>query len=161
MRDPREPYFAALKRILRYVQGTVDFGLQLYVSATTYLLNVNTHPLALVPKLNIVVLLMLSPRQLGFGIYFVSYILLYQLPPLFTVITLVSFICLPTLSNINGQNIHFVRDMVTVGQVRVLHVPSRYQYSDIFTKGLPSALFEDFRSSLSVRPLPAQTARAY
>ncbi|GKA08908.1 ribonuclease H-like domain-containing protein [Tanacetum coccineum] len=40
-------------------------------------------------------------------------------------------------------DIHFVRDMVTAGQVRVLHVPSRYQYADIFTKGLPSALFEE------------------
>ncbi|GJX61574.1 ribonuclease H-like domain-containing protein [Tanacetum coccineum] len=40
-------------------------------------------------------------------------------------------------------------DNVT-GHVRVLHVPSRFQYADIFTKGLPSALFEDFRSSLSV-----------
>ncbi|GKE33484.1 ribonuclease H-like domain-containing protein, partial [Tanacetum coccineum] len=29
-------------------------------------------------------------------------------------------------------------------QVRVLHVPSCYQYADIFTKGLPLALFEDF-----------------
>ncbi|GJV01668.1 ribonuclease H-like domain-containing protein [Tanacetum coccineum] len=58
-------------------------------------------------------------------------------------------------------NIHFVRDMVTTGQVRVLHVPSRYQYADIFTKGLPSSLFEEFRSSLSVRPHPAPTAEAY
>ncbi|GJW05530.1 ribonuclease H-like domain-containing protein [Tanacetum coccineum] len=41
-------------------------------------------------------------------------------------------------------DIHFIRDMVTVGQVRVLHVPSRYQYADIFNKGLPSALFEEF-----------------
>ncbi|GKE68563.1 ribonuclease H-like domain-containing protein, partial [Tanacetum coccineum] len=37
MHDPREPHFAALKRILRYVRGTVDFGLQLYASANTYL----------------------------------------------------------------------------------------------------------------------------
>nr|GFA00924.1 ribonuclease H-like domain-containing protein [Tanacetum cinerariifolium] len=44
-------------------------------------------------------------------------------------------------------NIHFVRDMVIADHVRVLHVPSRFQFSDIFTKGLPSALFEDFRSS--------------
>ncbi|GJR31989.1 ribonuclease H-like domain-containing protein [Tanacetum coccineum] len=58
-------------------------------------------------------------------------------------------------------DIHFVRDMVTTGQVRVLHVPSRFQYADIFTKGLPSTLFEEFRSSLSVRPPPAPTARAY
>nr|GEY01841.1 uncharacterized mitochondrial protein AtMg00810-like [Tanacetum cinerariifolium] len=41
-------------------------------------------------------------------------------------------------------DIHFVRDLVTAGQVRVLHVPSRYQYADIFTKEFPSALFEDF-----------------
>ncbi|GJS60594.1 ribonuclease H-like domain-containing protein [Tanacetum coccineum] len=35
--DLREPHFAALKRILRYVRGTVEFGLQLYASATTFL----------------------------------------------------------------------------------------------------------------------------
>nr|GEV93298.1 ribonuclease H-like domain-containing protein [Tanacetum cinerariifolium] len=58
-------------------------------------------------------------------------------------------------------DIHFVRDMVTAGHVRVLHVASHFQYIDIFTNGLLTALFEDFRSSLSVRPPPAQTARAY
>nr|GFC49968.1 ribonuclease H-like domain-containing protein [Tanacetum cinerariifolium] len=58
-------------------------------------------------------------------------------------------------------NIHFVRDMVARGQVRVLHVPSRSQYADVFTKGLSSALFEEFRTSLSVRPSSAQTAGAY
>ncbi|GJU22218.1 ribonuclease H-like domain-containing protein [Tanacetum coccineum] len=42
-------------------------------------------------------------------------------------------------------DIHFC-DLVAVGQVRVLHVPSRYQFADIFTKGLPSVLFEEFRS---------------
>ncbi|GJU18613.1 ribonuclease H-like domain-containing protein [Tanacetum coccineum] len=31
-------------------------------------------------------------------------------------------------------DIHFVRDLVAAGQVRVLHVHSRYQYADIFTK---------------------------
>nr|GFC55885.1 hypothetical protein [Tanacetum cinerariifolium] len=39
MHDPREPHFAALKRILRYVRGTVDFGLQLYASSTTSLVS--------------------------------------------------------------------------------------------------------------------------
>ncbi|GJZ61614.1 ribonuclease H-like domain-containing protein [Tanacetum coccineum] len=29
MHDPREPHFAALKRVLRYVRGTLDFGLHL------------------------------------------------------------------------------------------------------------------------------------
>nr|GFA40464.1 ribonuclease H-like domain-containing protein [Tanacetum cinerariifolium] len=58
-------------------------------------------------------------------------------------------------------DIHFICDMVQTGHIRVLHVPSRYQYADIFTKGLPTALFEDFRSSLSVRLPSAQTTGAY
>nr|GEZ46201.1 copia protein [Tanacetum cinerariifolium] len=58
-------------------------------------------------------------------------------------------------------DIHFVRDMDKVGHVWVLYVPSRFQYNDIFTKGLPPALFEDFQSSLSVCPPLAQTAGAY
>ncbi|GJX21925.1 ribonuclease H-like domain-containing protein [Tanacetum coccineum] len=55
-------------------------------------------------------------------------------------------------------DIHFVHDMVKAGHVRILHVPSRFQYADIFTKGLPSALFEDFRSSLRFVITPAQYA---
>nr|GEX61471.1 ribonuclease H-like domain-containing protein [Tanacetum cinerariifolium] len=35
MHDPRNPHFTALKRILRYVRGTLDYGLQLHVSSTT------------------------------------------------------------------------------------------------------------------------------
>ncbi|GKB78197.1 hypothetical protein Tco_0945092, partial [Tanacetum coccineum] len=49
--------------------------------------------------------------------------------------------------------------LVYYDNVRVLHVPSRYQYADIFTKGLPSALFEEFRTSMSVRCPPSSTAR--
>ncbi|GKF25859.1 ribonuclease H-like domain-containing protein, partial [Tanacetum coccineum] len=37
MHDPRDPHFTALKRILRYVRGTIDHGLQLHVSSTTRL----------------------------------------------------------------------------------------------------------------------------
>ncbi|XP_071713217.1 uncharacterized mitochondrial protein AtMg00810-like [Rutidosis leptorrhynchoides] len=55
-------------------------------------------------------------------------------------------------------DIHFVHDLVMKGHVRVLHVPSRYQYADIFTKGLPTALFDDFRTNLSVCSPPAPTA---
>ncbi|GJZ65530.1 ribonuclease H-like domain-containing protein, partial [Tanacetum coccineum] len=38
MHDPREPHLSALKRILRYVQGTLNYGLQLFSSSTTYLI---------------------------------------------------------------------------------------------------------------------------
>ncbi|XP_071692048.1 uncharacterized mitochondrial protein AtMg00810-like [Rutidosis leptorrhynchoides] len=37
MHDPREQHLYILKRIIRYVQGTPDFGLQLYASSPTSL----------------------------------------------------------------------------------------------------------------------------
>ncbi|GKD36072.1 ribonuclease H-like domain-containing protein, partial [Tanacetum coccineum] len=37
MHDPRDPHFIDLKRILCYVRGTLDYGLQLHVSSTTQL----------------------------------------------------------------------------------------------------------------------------
>ncbi|GKF83390.1 ribonuclease H-like domain-containing protein, partial [Tanacetum coccineum] len=40
--------------------------------------------------------------------------------------------------------------------LRELH--TRYQFADIFAKGLSSALFEEFRSSLRDRCPPAPTA---
>ncbi|GJZ54921.1 ribonuclease H-like domain-containing protein [Tanacetum coccineum] len=40
--------------------------------------------------------------------------------------------------------------LVYYDNVRVLHVPSRFQYVDIFTKGIPTALFLEFRFSLNV-----------
>ncbi|VFQ60445.1 unnamed protein product [Cuscuta campestris] len=54
-------------------------------------------------------------------------------------------------------DIHFVRDKVALGHIRVLHVPSSSQYADIFTKGLPSLLFLEFKSSLGVQPPPHPT----
>lgn len=58
-------------------------------------------------------------------------------------------------------DIHFVREKVRMGSLRVLHVPADYQYADIFTKGLPRQLFTRFRSSLSIRPAIVSTAGDY
>ncbi|XP_071727401.1 uncharacterized mitochondrial protein AtMg00810-like [Rutidosis leptorrhynchoides] len=38
MHDPRDPHLAALRRIFKYVQGTLDLGLRLYASSTTSLI---------------------------------------------------------------------------------------------------------------------------
>jgi len=54
-------------------------------------------------------------------------------------------------------NLHFVRERVAVGAVHVLHVPTTLQFADVFTKGLPSSVFTDFRSSLNVRPTDIPT----
>ena len=55
-------------------------------------------------------------------------------------------------------DIHFVRDKVALGEVKVFHVPTEFQYADIFTKGLPSSLFNSFRNSLTVKAFDASTA---
>jgi hypothetical protein len=48
-------------------------------------------------------------------------------------------------------DLHFVRERVAIGDLRVLHVPTSSQYADIFTKGLPSSVFTEFKSSLNVQ----------
>nr|XP_040254971.1 uncharacterized mitochondrial protein AtMg00810-like [Aegilops tauschii subsp. strangulata] len=47
-------------------------------------------------------------------------------------------------------DIHFVREQVALGRIRVLHVPTAQQFADVMTKGLPTPTFEEFRSSLCV-----------
>ena len=47
-------------------------------------------------------------------------------------------------------DIHFVREQVALGRVRVLNVPTTQQFADVMTKGLPTPVFEEFRSTLRV-----------
>ncbi|GJS47160.1 ribonuclease H-like domain-containing protein [Tanacetum coccineum] len=196
MHDPREPHFAALKRILRYVQGTLELGLQLYASATTSLVGYTDADWAGCPStrrstsgycvfLGDNLLSWSAKRQHTISrssaeaeyrgvanvVAETAWIrnLLRELhSPLLTATLVycdnVSAVYM-SANPVQHQrtkhieiDIHFVRDMVKAGHVRVLHVPSRFQYANIFTKGLSSGLFEDFRSSLSVRPPPAPTA---
>ncbi|GJS31286.1 ribonuclease H-like domain-containing protein [Tanacetum coccineum] len=200
MHDPREPHFAALKRILRYVQGNSGSGLSLISRpATTSLVGYTDADWAGCPStrrstsgycvfLGDNLLSWSAKRQHTISrssaeaeyrgvanvVAETAWIrnLLRELhSPLLTATLVycdnVSAVYM-SANPVQHQrtkhieiDIHFVRDMVKAGHVRILHVPSRFQYADIFTKGLPSALFEDFRSSLSVRPPPAQTAGAY
>ena len=48
------------------------------------------------------------------------------------------------------MDIHFVHEKVVCGQVRILHIPSRFQVADIFIKLLLLQLFDDFRDSLNI-----------
>jgi hypothetical protein len=48
-------------------------------------------------------------------------------------------------------DLHFVQERVAIGDVRVLHVPTTSQFMDIFTKGLPTSVFSEFRYSLNIR----------
>ncbi|GKC38122.1 ribonuclease H-like domain-containing protein [Tanacetum coccineum] len=196
MHDPREPHFSALKRILRYVRGSLDFGLQLYSSSTSSLIAYSDADWAGCPTtrrstsgycvfLGNNLLSWSSKRQVTISrssaeaeyrsvanaVAETCWLrnLLRELHSPLSTATLVycdnaSAVYLSS-NPVQHQrtmhieiDIHFDRDLVSMGHIRVLHVPSRYQYADIFTKGLPTALFDEFRSSLSVRSSPAPTA---
>ncbi|GJU82488.1 ribonuclease H-like domain-containing protein [Tanacetum coccineum] len=196
MHDPREPHFSALKRILCYIRGTLEHGLQLFSSTTSDLVAYSDADWAGYPTTR--------RSTLGYCVFLGNNLLSWsskRQPKLSRssaeaedhgvanvvaetcwlrnllreLHTPLSFATLVYCDNVSAVylscnpvqhqrtkhieiDIHFVHDLVAAGQVRVLHVPSRYQFADIFSKGLPSSLFEEFRSSLSVRCPPAQTA---
>ncbi|GJY26783.1 ribonuclease H-like domain-containing protein [Tanacetum coccineum] len=164
MHDPREPHFAALKRIMRYVQGTLELGLQLYASATTSLVGYTDADWAGCPStrrstsgycvfLGDNLLSWSAKRQHTISrssaeaeyrgvanvVAETAWIrnLLRELhSPLLTATLVycdnVSVVYM-SANPVQHQHtkhieidIHFVRDMVKAGHVRVLHVPSRF-----------------------------------
>ncbi|GJZ66640.1 ribonuclease H-like domain-containing protein [Tanacetum coccineum] len=149
MHDPREPHLNAMKRVLRYLRGTTDLGLQLFCADAEYRGVANV-----VAETSWIRNLLRKLHTLLFTATLVYY----------DNVSAVYMSANPVQHQRTKQieiHIHFVRDKVAAGHVRVLHVPSRFQYADIFTKGLPYPLFADFRSSLSVRKTLAPTTGAY
>jgi hypothetical protein len=47
-------------------------------------------------------------------------------------------------------DLDFIRERVAADDVRVLSISTTLQFADIFTKGLPSRVFVEFRSSLNM-----------
>jgi hypothetical protein len=41
-------------------------------------------------------------------------------------------------------DIHFIRERVVIGDVRILHIPMTSQFTDIFMKGMPNLVFLEF-----------------
>ncbi|GJR92547.1 ribonuclease H-like domain-containing protein [Tanacetum coccineum] len=188
MHNPRDPHFTALKRILRYVRGTINYGLQLYVSSTTQPIAYTDADWAGCP--------ITRCSTLGYCVFLGDNLLFWSAKRQVTLsrssteaeyrgvvnvvaeivwlwnLLLVLHTPLPTATLVYYDNvsavylstnpvqhqrtkhieidIYFVRDYVSSGQIRVLHVPSKFQYAYIFTKGLSSALFLEFHSSLNI-----------
>nr|GEU64064.1 ribonuclease H-like domain-containing protein [Tanacetum cinerariifolium] len=172
---PQKPYFSALKRVLRYVRSTIDYGLQLFSSSTTDLVAYSDADWAGCP----------TPRRStsGYCVFFGNNLLSWfakrqptlsrssaeaeycgianavaetcwlrnLLRRLHAPLSSAMLVYCVNVSDVYLSSnpvqhqrmkhieidIHFVRDLIAAGQVRVLHVPSRYQFADIFTKGLP------------------------
>ncbi|KAK4351546.1 hypothetical protein RND71_030859 [Anisodus tanguticus] len=192
----REPHYTALKRIIRYVKGTFDYGIHLYPSAPIKLLAYMDADWAGCPdtrRSTSSYCLFLGDNLISWSAKRQTTVSCSSAEAEYRVVAnVVSESCwirnlllelhcpIPTATLVYCDNvsaiyisgnpinhqrtkhieldIHFVREKVARGQVRVLHVPTRHQIADIFTKGLPLVLFEDFRESLSIRRPPASTS---
>jgi histone deacetylase 1/2 len=192
MHAPREPHLSLIKRILRYLKGTLNHGLTLHKSTSHSLIAYSDADWAGCPDTRC--------STSGFCMYLGDNLVRWFSRRQTTVsrssaeaeyravATAVAESCwvrqlmqelqcpIQTATIVYCDNvsavylsanpvhhrrtkhieldIHFVREKVALGAVRVLHVPSSSQYADIFTKGLPTALFREFRSSLHVDALP-------
>jgi hypothetical protein len=188
MHDPREPHLTAMKRILRYLWGTLDFGLLLHRSSASehrvytdvdwagypdtrwstsgYAMFLGDNLVSWSSKRQPVVSHSSAKaeyRAMANGVAEAVWLrqLLHELHSPLPMSTLVfcdnvSAVYLST-NLVQHQrtkhveiDLHFVREWVACGAVRVLHVPTTSQFADIFTKGLSLVVFTEFRSSLTI-----------
>ncbi|KAJ9544817.1 hypothetical protein OSB04_024524 [Centaurea solstitialis] len=176
MHDPRLPHLNALKRILRYLKGTLSHGLHLKASAVDRLVAYSNADWAGCPTTR--------RSTSGFCVYLGDNLVSWSSKRQHVVSrssaeaeyrgianvvaetawlrNLLLELCCPLsratvvfCDNVSAMylasnpvqhqrtkhveiDLHFVRERVAIGHVRVLHVLSAYQYADIFTKGLPT-----------------------
>ncbi|KAJ9548130.1 hypothetical protein OSB04_020673 [Centaurea solstitialis] len=179
MHDPRLPHLNALKRILRYLKGTLSHGLHIKASVVDRLVAYSDADWAGCPNTR--------RSTSGFCVYLGDNLVSWSSKRQHVVSrssaeaeyrgianvvaetawlrNLLLELCCPLsratvvfCDNVSAMylasnpvqhqrtkhveiDLHFVRERVAIGHVRVLHVPSAYQYADIFTKGLPTSLF--------------------
>ena len=189
MHDPREQHYTALKRIIRYIQGTLSYGLQIYKTTLDSLIAYSDADWAGCPDTR--------RSTSGYCVYLGDNLISWSskrqqtvsrssaeaeyrgvantvaetcwlrnlLLELHIPIRKATLVFCDNVSSVYlasnpvkhqrtkhvELDLHFVREKVALGQVKVLHVPTAFQYADIFPKGLPSSLFNSFRSSLTIR----------
>jgi hypothetical protein len=193
---PREPHLALVKRILRYIKGTLDFGLHIGVfgpcSITAYsdadwagcpdtrrstsgfcvflgdnLISWSSKRQTTVSRSSVEAEYQAVAHVVAECCWLRQLLQDLHLQVKTAMIVYCDDVSAIYMSSNPVQHrrtkhieidIHFVREKVTLGEVRVLHVPSSHQFANIMIKGLTSALFDKFCFSLCVRQAPAQTA---
>jgi hypothetical protein len=185
MHDPHEPHLTVVKRILRYLQGTLDHDLLLHRASTSDLivytdadwvscLDTRRSTSGYVVFLGDNLVSWSSKRQnvvsrsnaeavycaVANGVAKTCW-LRQLLVELYSPLSRATLIYCNNISDIYlstnlvqhqrtkhvESDLHFIRGRVAVRDVRVLHVLTTSQSVDIFTKGLPSSMFLEFRSN--------------
>jgi hypothetical protein len=188
MHDPRDSHVTAMKRILRYLWGTPDYGLLLRRSCSTDLVvytdanwagcpDIRRSTLGYAVFLGDNLVSELAKRQtvvsrssaeaeyrtvangVAEATWLRQLLLELQAPPSQCTLVYCDNISVVYLfiNPVQHQHtkhveidLHFIREKVAIDQVCVLHAPTTSQFTDVFTKGLPSSVFDEFRSSLNI-----------
>ncbi|WVZ98004.1 hypothetical protein U9M48_043497 [Paspalum notatum var. saurae] len=191
MHDPREPHLALVKRILRYVKGTLSVGLHLGAgsvqsltaysdadwagcpdsrrSTSGYCVFLGDNLVSWSSKCQTTVSRSSAEAEYHVVAHAVAECcwlrqLLQELHvsiPSATIVycdnvSAVYMIANPVHHRRTKHieiDIHFIREKVALGDVRVLHIPSSHQFADIMTKGLPRSGVEFPKPSPDAAPI--------
>ena len=188
MHDPRVPHYNHVKRVLRYLKGTLDHGLHIYSSSphtltaysdadwagcsdtrrstSGYCVFLGDNLISWSSKRQLTVSRSSAEAEYRAVAHTVAETIWLRqlLTELHHPVQQATIVYCDNISAVymSGNpvqhrrtkhieiDIHFVREKMALGQVRVLHVPTTAQFADIFTKALGTAPFCDIRSSLNV-----------
>jgi hypothetical protein len=176
MYDPHEPHLTAAKRILRYLQGTLNLGLLLRHASTSDLIiytvadwagyswatTASPGPPSVRTPSPVRVLRQITtswPMVWQRACWLRQLLVELHSPLSWATLVYCDNVSAVYLSTNPVQHqrtkhveidLHFVRERVAIRYVRVLHILMTSQFTDIFTKGLPSSVFSEFRSSLNI-----------
>ncbi|KAL6315423.1 hypothetical protein AAG906_000537 [Vitis piasezkii] len=173
LKDPQEEHWQAVKRILRYLKNTIQYGLHLTCSSTLNLVGFCDADWASSPNDRIST----SSYCVYLGNNLVSWCSMKQhivsrssteaeyrsLVGITAKITCTILLSANPILHARTKHIeldlYFVREKVIQKLIDVRHVPSSDQTTDLFTKAIPSSRFSLLRSKLRVLDLSTTSLR--
>uniref|UniRef100_A0A803P8J1 Integrase catalytic domain-containing protein n=1 Tax=Cannabis sativa TaxID=3483 RepID=A0A803P8J1_CANSA len=146
MQTPLQQHWMAVKRILRYIAGTLDYGLHLQPAPDFSIEASCDADWAANPD---------DRRSTtGYCIYLGGNLVAWNIPTVWcdnqSIVLLAANPVLHARTKHIEIDLYFVRDKVLQHQLQVRHVPAAAQIADCLTKPVSNSKFPDLRSKLTV-----------
>nr|GEW38815.1 integrase, catalytic region, zinc finger, CCHC-type, peptidase aspartic, catalytic [Tanacetum cinerariifolium] len=158
---PTKKHLEAVKRVFRYLQGTINIGLW-YLKDTAMALTAyvdSDHADCQDTRRSTSG----SAQFLGDKYQLTDYDFVYKHIPLYCDNKSAIAICCNNVQHSWSKYIdirhHFIREQVEKGVVELYFVRTEYQLADIFAKALPKVQFKFIRPRLSIRSLTSKTLK--